>query len=447
MYYSEWSTENGVPPLCLVEASLRLVGEERRPGDLQIVYKWLKLQKILVHVRQSRLLEVCRSIHLFDCPAGTCVVTQGDPGDAFYVVLSGQLDIVINGVTVSTIGAGKSFGEKALENNAPRAATVRAVTGCKLLVLMASEYQSLAATAQNKALQETVAFLYGKCRVLQSLSRAKIFTMVKAVVRQTLRKGEAALRQGAVASALFVVMAGTVALSRRVVPPQQEDGRAETSTHRQRVPFVTVPVCELGPGDVFGDDCLRARGRNANSYSAHCSSPTCVLVMINRREVAEYFKGPALEALVSACRGLHAADEALLEAHITQAKQARLLAELRESALGPSYKEKTAFSRLLSQSQSIGAGPTDKSGQQRPVSLALPQSRALSTAALQGREQQHRAKLAQLEYVQRGVSITAAKFSGRRGSVARRSSVMGPGLEVAKRSSVVALPGTSLPAV
>ena len=36
-YYSEWNAENGVPPLCLVEAALRLTGEERRTGDLQVI--------------------------------------------------------------------------------------------------------------------------------------------------------------------------------------------------------------------------------------------------------------------------------------------------------------------------------------------------------------------------------------------------------------------------
>lgn len=438
VYYSEWGADNGggIPALCLVEAALRLSGEERKPGDLQIIYKWLKLQKILVHVKQNRLLEVCRSIHLFDCPAGTHVVTQGDPGDAFYIVLSGSLDILISGVIVTSIGAGTSFGEKALENNAPRAATVRAQCPCKLLVLMASEYQSLAATAQNRVLQEMVDFLFAKCRVLRSLSRAKIFTLVRAVAKQTLRPGEVVIRQGEAASALYVVMTGSVVLSRRIVPPQNEERTlVETSTHHQRIAFVTIPIRDLVPGDVFGDDCLRARGRNLNSYSATCSGNSpCAIIMVNRREVAEYFKGPALVGLLAACQDLHCRDETLLETHAMRSKQQRMLAELRDIAFGPSYRDKTAFSRLLqSQSGPVGGG---KAGQSS-VCPALPQSRALSTAALQSREQQHRAKLAQLEYAQRGASLAAQR-------VGRRDSVLGAGAgagglgPVGRRGSVVA---------
>ncbi|KAL9109681.1 MAG: hypothetical protein Q9227_005719 [Pyrenula ochraceoflavens] len=64
------------------------------------------------------------------------VITQGDPGDFFYVVETGNFDIYIHpsgtiqsgaegmGNKVTTIGSGGSFGELALMYNAPRAATV-----------------------------------------------------------------------------------------------------------------------------------------------------------------------------------------------------------------------------------------------------------------------------------------------------------------------------------
>lgn len=64
------------------------------------------------------------------------VITQGDEGDYFYIVESGEFDIYINpsgsvesgpeglGNKVGTIGPGGSFGELALMYNAPRAATV-----------------------------------------------------------------------------------------------------------------------------------------------------------------------------------------------------------------------------------------------------------------------------------------------------------------------------------
>jgi cAMP-dependent protein kinase regulator len=64
------------------------------------------------------------------------VISQGDQGDYFYVVESGNFDIFVSasgkiesgpdgmGKQVSTTGPGTSFGELALMYNAPRAATV-----------------------------------------------------------------------------------------------------------------------------------------------------------------------------------------------------------------------------------------------------------------------------------------------------------------------------------
>jgi CRP-like cAMP-binding protein len=63
---------------------------------------------------------------------GQIIMTQGEPGDAFYVIESGQLDIITDGVTVRTCGPGEHVGEIALLLDAPRNATVRAGTTARL---------------------------------------------------------------------------------------------------------------------------------------------------------------------------------------------------------------------------------------------------------------------------------------------------------------------------
>lgn len=434
-YYSEWNSENGVPPLCLVEGALRLPGVDRKPADLQIIYKWLKQKKILVHVANARLLSVSRQIHLFDCPTGTKVVTQGDPGDAFYIVLSGQLEIDINGVVVSTIGAGTSFGEKALENNAPRAATVIAKAPCKLMVLMASEYQSLAATAQNKQKQELVEFLYLRCYAMRHISRAKIFYLTKNVVKQYPKKGQVIIRQGDAASAVYVVMTGTVNISRRVVPPNSQ-GTAQsiiedTGVHRQAIQDVHITILEMHPGDIFGDDCLRsvAKGRNVHSYSATAASAGCSVIMINRKEVAEYFaagRGDTLRSLLEVCRELHTPDDELWQDFLVQTKQQKLLKTLRESAYGESYRVRKLYAQQLvkNREKCEAAGGNVRGG----AAAALhPSSRSLSTASLQRFEKLNKSMLAQIDYAQKAVKLTQNKLFKRSDTVivpGRRASVL-----------------------
>ena len=63
--------------------------------------------------------------------SGTVLIREGEPGDRFFVLLSG-----IAGVTQSALGerrilrAGESFGEVALAMHIPRTATVTAMTPC-----------------------------------------------------------------------------------------------------------------------------------------------------------------------------------------------------------------------------------------------------------------------------------------------------------------------------
>jgi MFS family permease len=57
-------------------------------------------------------------------PAGTDVITQGDRGDAYYLVELGRADVVRDGVRIASVGPGDGFGEIALLDDRPRTATI-----------------------------------------------------------------------------------------------------------------------------------------------------------------------------------------------------------------------------------------------------------------------------------------------------------------------------------
>jgi CRP/FNR family cyclic AMP-dependent transcriptional regulator len=62
--------------------------------------------------------------------AGQHIFTVGQPGDVMYVVKEGEVDIVINGKVVDTVGPGGLLGEMALIDKRPRSATAIAKTDC-----------------------------------------------------------------------------------------------------------------------------------------------------------------------------------------------------------------------------------------------------------------------------------------------------------------------------
>ncbi len=92
---------------------------------------------------RAELKSILRKARPLSVKAGTVICDEGEVGQAFYVVLSGEATVVRNGRKAAEIGPNGYFGELALLDRLPRSATVKAATDMELLVIGQKDFNSL----------------------------------------------------------------------------------------------------------------------------------------------------------------------------------------------------------------------------------------------------------------------------------------------------------------
>ncbi len=103
------------------------------------------LQQVPLFAACSRkdLQLVARRAEDVRVPAGKTLVSEGETGHEFFVILDGTAKVSRQGRKIASIGAGGAFGELALLEKAPRNATVTAETDMELVVLGQREFAGL----------------------------------------------------------------------------------------------------------------------------------------------------------------------------------------------------------------------------------------------------------------------------------------------------------------
>ena len=76
-------------------------------------------------------------------PTGRTIMKEGDAGVSMYMVISGRVRVSIRGTVVEQVGAGGTFGEMALVDQATRSATAVADRDSQLLTISRSDFLNL----------------------------------------------------------------------------------------------------------------------------------------------------------------------------------------------------------------------------------------------------------------------------------------------------------------
>jgi len=227
-----------------------------------------------------------------DVAAGTTLFAENEKGsrllfkrDKMYLLLDGEVDLVVHGRRVGSVSKGEVFGEMASLTNAPRSATALAKSGCRVIALDDREFETALTHKPEFALM-LLSVLIGRLReAIAELSTSGVLSEEKAwkdayvferkVIADLVKEfadeapkyfdaKKPIMQEGQVGLFMYVVLKGSVAI------------------------FLNgSPVERVGQGGVFGELALMDQQPRAASAVAETD---CELLAISRKAFLELMR-------------------------------------------------------------------------------------------------------------------------------------------------------------
>jgi len=144
---------------------------------------------------------------------GEDIIVQGEIGDVFYLLEEGSVDIYIKKgdmpepLKVHTYKPGDAFGELAIMYNAPRAATCRAASKCKLWSLDRMSFKVIVVAAAMLKRELYQGFLE-KVPILQTCNAGEIQTLADSLMEETYENGAEICKEGEEGNFFYIIKEG-----------------------------------------------------------------------------------------------------------------------------------------------------------------------------------------------------------------------------------------------
>eukprot|EP00747_Dinoflagellata_sp_TGD_P187436 gnl/TRDRNA2_/TRDRNA2_45112_c0_seq1.p1 gnl/TRDRNA2_/TRDRNA2_45112_c0~~gnl/TRDRNA2_/TRDRNA2_45112_c0_seq1.p1 ORF type:complete len:404 (+),score=71.97 gnl/TRDRNA2_/TRDRNA2_45112_c0_seq1:67-1278(+) len=186
-----------------------------------VLTKNAKMQVLVGHLSLQAMDDVVNAFQFREVCRGQDVIKQGEEGDCLYVCSQGSLDIFVakggklmngdKGTKVLTVGPGSLFGELALIDQAPRAATVTVVSRkAKLWSLDREPFRMLLAQRGQQEYELYESWL-AEVPILQGLSHNELARISELMERQLFDEDEDIVRQGESGERFYILEDGECA--------------------------------------------------------------------------------------------------------------------------------------------------------------------------------------------------------------------------------------------
>lgn len=199
--------------------------ELRDTIDLNLIASYIVNVKFFESLKDQKSIfkECCKYINYELVLKGQYVFKEGEVGDKFYILLKGIAGVIITIKEKDNVSYkevleytdGSSFGELALKDNKPRAASILAKSDCHFAVLDKFNYNRILASILIKKRNELVEFLRNQS-FFKNLTKGSVLKLSYCFDERSLKKDQVLYKEGEACEYLYLIREGQVKLSQTI---------------------------------------------------------------------------------------------------------------------------------------------------------------------------------------------------------------------------------------
>lgn len=228
--------------------------------------------------------KLIQSMDKIDMNAEEIVIVEGESGSNLYIIDSGEVQIMINGKNIRTMGKGCVLGELALLYDAPRSATVKCLTRCSFWILHRDVFKNIQVNISTlDQVQKSRALV--NVPELALLSTTQLSRLVGALQARHVYADDLLYFEGRLTDVCLVISKGTASVYSadeeilslspseldakfsifRPINESQQLTKNQIGLHESRAIYGKW-VCDVGSGCVIGFGSLRGKANIINGW-------------------------------------------------------------------------------------------------------------------------------------------------------------------------------------
>ena len=253
------------------EASNAVVSEkEKSMVDKELILHSLQTQFIYSTWTEEQRAYVVSAMKFYTLAANEVIFEQGQPAVNFFVVASGEVEILSNGVRRNVPQKGAGFGESALVHNVPRTASARTTSATTMWGLDRETFKHFIEGVNAQNYEENKQFI-NSIQIFQVLTPSQKEDLLQALQSIQYPAGTRVVAQGEQGEVLYIIREGTVVCTK--------DGKE---------------IRRMGKGEFFGEQALLYGGIRTATIT---TADSVKLVSIGRSDLQNVLGSQLLQVI------------------------------------------------------------------------------------------------------------------------------------------------------